>query len=117
MYKIDMDNRFYRVFSITVDDYGIDPYLDKIVPKLQDIIAFTRHEVTQDERGAPDLISFREYESEEYWWHIMAYNGICRFRSIVEGMTIKIPDIGALIAITNDTVTDVPPATSRVVVF
>lgn len=106
MYEISVDNKFYRAFAIVTDAYGVDPLLDKIVPKLMKITAYKNHEVRQDERGAPDLISFREYGSEDYWWHILAYNGICRFRDLVEGLTIKIPALGALITVTNDTVND-----------
>lgn len=101
-YQVDFNNRFFRVYAVTVDKYGIDPFLDKIIPKLMNITMFTNHNVVMDERGAPDLISIREYESEDYWWHIMAFNGICRFRDIVEGLTLRIPDLGAIIAITNE---------------
>lgn len=108
MYEVDTENKFHRVFAITVDKYGIDPLLDKIAPKLQYITAYSNHTVRQEERGSPDLISFREYETEDYWWHIMSYNGICRFRDIVEGMTLKIPNLGAIISLTNDSLSELP---------
>lgn len=101
-YVVDYNNKFFRVYAVTTDKYGIDPLLDKIIPKLMTIPSYTNHSVTMDERGAPDLISLREYGNEDYWWHLMAYNGVCRFRDIVEGITLKIPDLGAIIAITND---------------
>lgn len=108
MYNPDFNNKFFRVHAITADEYGIDPYLDKIVPKILLINSFSNHEVTQDERGAADLISLREYGAEDYWWHLMTYNGICRFRDIVQGMTLKIPDFGSIVAITNDTLVNNP---------
>lgn len=101
-YNISYNNKFFRVYAVTVDKQGIDPLMDRLVPKLVQITEYTNHDVRMDERGAPDLISLREYNSEDYWWHIMAYNGICRFRDIVEGITLKIPELGAIIAITND---------------
>lgn len=101
-YVVDFNNRFFRIYSVTVDKYGIDPLRDKIVPKLNEVTSYSNHAVTQEERGAPDLISFREYGSEDYWWHIMAYNGICRFRDIVEGMTLRIPTLGSIVAVTNE---------------
>lgn len=104
MYNINFNNKFFRTYAITTDAYGIDPLLDRIVPKLLQVTLYTNHEVLQDERGAADLISLREYNSEDFWWHILAYNGICRFRDIVEGMTLKIPDFGAIVAITNNVV-------------
>lgn len=107
MYTIDLDNRFYRVFSSTMDKLGIDPMLDRVVPHLRNIEVYTNHSVTQDERGSPDLISFRQYGTEDFWWHILAFNGICSYRDIVEGLTLKIPDIGAIVSITNDNTTDI----------
>ena len=101
MYSVDWNNKFFRAYAVTTDAYGIDPLLDKLVPSILKITTYTNHEVTQEERGAPDLISLREYSSEDFWWHIMTYNGICRFRDIVQGLTLKIPDIGSITAITN----------------
>jgi hypothetical protein len=117
MYDLKLSNRFYRVLAVTTDQYGIDPLLDKITPKILKVPTYSNHEVTQDERGSPDLISFREYESEDYWWHIMTYNGICRICDIVEGQTLKIPDYGSLVAITNDTVSDLSYQSERIVRF
>ena len=102
MYELNTENRFHRVFAVVSDQYGIDPLLDKVTPKLLGITAYTNHEVRQDERGAPDLISLNEYGTEDFWWHIMTYNGICRFRDIVEGQTLKIPSLGAIVSLTND---------------
>ena len=102
MYELNTENRFHRVFAIVTDKFGIDPLLDKVTPSLLAITSFINHDISQDERGSPDLISLREYGSEDFWWHIMAYNGICRFRDIVEGQTIKIPLLGAIVSLTND---------------
>lgn len=98
------NNKFYRVYSITTDKYGIDPLLDVLVPKISEITAYTIHNVKQDERAAPDLISYREYGSEDYWWHILVYNGICMYTDIVEGLTLKIPNFSSLVTVTNDSV-------------
>ena len=99
------NNKFFRVYAIATDKYGIDPLGDKIIPLLAQIDTYSIHQVTQDEKGAPDLISLREYGSEDYWWHIMAYNGIALYSSIVQGISLRIPDFGALVQITNQVVT------------
>ena len=117
MYDLNMNNKFYRVFAITVDKYGIDPLQDKMTGKIAAISTYTNHEVKQDERGAPDLISEREYNTEDFWWHIMTYNGICRFRDIVEGMTLKIPELGQIVNITNDTLTNAPIQGENIIVI
>ncbi len=117
MYELNLSNRFYRVLAITTDQYGIDPLLDKITPKILKIPTYYNHDVSQDERGSPDLISFREYGVEDYWWHLMTYNGICRVKDIVEGVTLRIPDYGSLVSITNDTVSDLSYKSERIVRF
>lgn len=104
MYQVDYNSRFFRVMAITTDKYGIDPLKDKIAVKLLDIRTFTYHTVRQEERGAPDLISFEEYGKEDYWWHIMAYNGIYRFNEFIEGRVIKIPQLASIVQLTNDAI-------------
>lgn len=95
----DMFSRYQRVFSIKVDSLGIDPLKDTLIPKIQSIKSYKVHEISQDERGAPDLISTNEYGSDEFWWMIMAYNGLGAYSDITEGRSLKIPDLGALISI------------------
>jgi hypothetical protein len=102
IYPVDFNNKFFRAFAITTDAYGIDPLKDKLATNLLNITTYTEHSVTQEERGAPDLISFNEYGKEDYWWHIMAYNGLCRWSQIVEGKIIKIPDEGSIISLTTN---------------
>lgn len=92
-------SKYQRVFSITVDSLGIDPILDTLVPEILKIKQFSFHTVTQDERGAPDLISLREYGTDQLWWMLLTYNGIGSYRKIVEGTILKIPDYGTLISI------------------
>lgn len=96
------DSRFMRQYVVATDSLGIDPLRDRMAEQIQRITSFQWHDVTQAQRGAPDLISYEYYGTEEFWWHIMMYNGINRWRSIVEGMQLKIPHQGALISITND---------------
>ena len=105
-YELELDKKFYRVFSVITDKHGIDPLQDRVVPAILSITSYTVHEVTQDERGSPDLISLREYGTEDFWWHILTYNGICSYKDITEGVSLKIPQFGALIAATNDSTSD-----------
>lgn len=116
MYPVNYDNKFFRAFAVFTDSYGIDPLKDKIVPKLMAIPSYTVHRVTQNERGAPDLISFNAYNTEDYWWHIMQYNGVFRVSQIVEGIQLKLPDLGAIIAITNNISTaNVRPSSQKTI--
>lgn len=98
---VDFNSRFYRVYAITVDKYGIDPLKDSVCMKLREIATFKLHDITVAERGAPDLVSFNEYGTELLWWCIMAYNGICQYTDFVEGTTLRIPDYGSVVEIIN----------------
>ena len=115
MYELDLNRKFYRVFAVVADKHGIDPLQDKVVPALLAIDSYDTHEVTQDERGSPDLISLRHYDSEDFWWHILAYNGICSYRDVVEGLTLKIPHYGSLIAATHDNTKAANPTGTNVI--
>lgn len=92
-------SKYSRGFSVKVDSLGVDPLLDTLVPRIQAITGYDIHMVTQSERGAPDLISHNVYGSDEFWWMILAYNGIGLYTDIVEGMTLKIPNLGSLVSI------------------
>jgi hypothetical protein len=96
----DMASKYQRVFSVVPDEYGIDPLLDTLVPEILKITMYSLHEVTQDERGAPDLISLREYNTDQLWWHILVFNGIGQAKKVVEGTTLKIPSYASVIALT-----------------
>jgi hypothetical protein len=95
----DMTSKYQRVFSVISDVYGIDPIRDTLIPEIMKITKFSLHDVTQDERGSPDLISIREYGEDSMWWMLLAYNGIGSYKQIVEGLSLKIPDFASLIAI------------------
>ena len=101
----EFNNRLLRAFACKVDSLGVDPLQDAIALRLLGITAFSTHQVTQDERAAPDLISFREYGTTNYWWHIIAYNQLISFREIVEGVVLKIPSQTEILSITTDVAT------------
>lgn len=98
----NITSKYQRLFSIVSDKYGVDPLLDRLVPSINAIKQYTMHEIQQDERAAPDLISLREYETDEFWWVLMAYNGISSYRTLVEGKIIKIPDMSSVISIVTE---------------
>lgn len=105
-----LDSKYDRFFSVTADEFGIDPLKDKVLPEILKITTYTQHVVTQEERGAPDLIAYRKYRSEKLWWIILAYNGIASYRDIVEGLKLKIPSQASVTSV----ITDKAVSTSRV---
>lgn len=54
---------------------------------------FTTHRVGVEEVGRPDLISYREYGSVEWWWLIMKVNGLIDPFELVPAEVIVIPDL------------------------
>lgn len=95
----DSTSKYQRFFSVVSDVYGIDPIKDTLIPEIMKITNYTLHEVSQDERGAADLIALKEYGDDQLWWMILTYNGIGSHRQIVEGLTLKIPNYASLISI------------------
>lgn len=114
---MQFNNKFFRVYAITSDQYGIDPFMDKVVPKLMTITQYEIHDVSADERAAPDLISYKRYGTEDYWWHILAYNAISSYRDIVEGLSLRIPDLGSIIAITNQVLVENVQSTDNIAII
>jgi len=95
----DIASKYQRFFSVVSDSLGIDPLIDRLVPLIQAIKVYSIHEIVQEERASPDLISINEYGSDEFWWMILAYNGVGSYTAITEGRTIKIPDYASLLDI------------------
>lgn len=99
-------SKYQRVFAVTVDSYGIDPIRDKLVFDLLNITSYQNHAVTQAERGAPDLLSYEYYGTEELWWVIMAYNRLILPREITQDKLLKIPDLSQVMSIVSDKTID-----------
>jgi hypothetical protein len=98
----ELNSKYQRVHSVISDKFGIDPLKDRLIPLINRIQSYETHQVQQDERGAPDLISERRYGSDEFWWIILAYNGISSYRTIVEGIILKIPNISTVVSIVTE---------------
>lgn len=114
MATIDLTSKYLRNFAVTTDKFGIDPLLDKVVPRLRLIQTYKVHIVSQDERGAPDLIAFREYGTEDLWWVVLGYNGIGSYSDIIEGTNLKIASLTSVISlITENSIR--PNKTQRVI--
>lgn len=98
----ELNSKYQRIHSVLSDKFGIDPLRDRLIPLINKIQSYETHQVQQDERAAPDLISERRYGSDEFWWIILAYNGISSYRTLVEGITLKIPNISTVVSIVTE---------------
>jgi hypothetical protein len=96
-----MLGRFSRQFSINSDKFGIDPLLDNRMSKIQSIAFYKEYTLGAHEKGAPDLISINNYQTDEFWWHIMCYNSIFSYKELVEGLKLRIPDYSELLRVSS----------------
>ncbi len=96
-----ISSRYDREYAIQVDEYGIDPLRDNMMDRIQSITVYTLYQVQQHERMAIDLISLTAYGTDEFWWHIMAYNGITRPSQIIEGLDLRLPNKADLVRLTS----------------
>lgn len=87
---------FDRDNFLTTDEFGIDPLLDIGLNAVQAVTSYTTFTVSQEYAGRPDTISHLAYRTPEFWWAIMAYNGITDIRDLNGGRIIRIPDLTQL---------------------
>lgn len=87
---------FDRDNFLTIDEFGIDPLLDVGFNAVQAVTSYSTFTVSQEYAGRPDTISHIAYRTVEFWWAIMAYNGITDIRDLTGGLIIKIPDLNQL---------------------
>lgn len=52
--------------------------------------------IVQSEEGRPDLVSYNNYGTTQYWWIILAYNALDDVDSIRIGMRLGIPSVDAI---------------------
>lgn len=93
---------YSRTLSVTVDKFGVDPLKDKALDRISAIVDYDLYLVKQQDSGRPDNISHAKYGNPNFWWIIMAYNGIMNFRDIQAGVTLRIPLMSQVLRIMSD---------------
>jgi len=74
----------------------VDFLTSYFVIEVSDLPVFGKYQV-QGEGGKPELLSASIYNGEtQYWWILMAFNGLTDENQIVEGMIINYPSVTAL---------------------
>jgi len=85
-------SKFYK--KITVDDVNEIDFLWNSLSFCLINHTSSYYRIVGDEVGQPDLISYRVYGTEKYWWVICLINKIENpLVDIVEGSIIEIPNI------------------------
>ncbi len=94
-----MEALLRQVFTRS-DAYGIDPLKDTST-SLVKLTPNKTHPVTTDERGRPDLVSYREYGTCDLWWVILTYNKILNHRDLMEGVVLSLPSYQSIMTLLN----------------
>ncbi|MNR17208.1 hypothetical protein D3C85_1338540 [compost metagenome] len=81
---------------LVIDEFGIDPLLDKSYDAITAVRSFTYHTIEPSEHHNPALISFNMWRTTAWWRVVMVYNNIDDLWDVVEGLRIKIPDVNEL---------------------
>jgi hypothetical protein len=82
-----------KFFNFDEDNIeSLDSYFNLMIPKLSEIGSLT---ITNEE-GRPDLISYKLYNSTQYWWIILIYNHILDIQELKTGYTIKYPSLNSI---------------------
>jgi CTP:phosphocholine cytidylyltransferase-like protein len=91
----------------TIDELGIDPLRDKSIDSIMAVVGYSQYTITHNERYNAPLISYNAYRDENFWWHIMVYNGIEDTWELKPGVILRIPDMNELITRLNDVMTSI----------
>lgn len=79
-----------KFFEYNIDNY--DPLNSFLVKQLNNLSTFGQYIVTVEE-FRPDLISYKIYNTTQYWWLLMFYNNILSYTDVVSGVVIIYPAI------------------------
>lgn len=75
--------------EVTINEFG-NSYYDQYFEIKRELSVYT---IKQEDLQRPDLISYKLYGTDQYWWILMKYNQISDpWNDIVEGNIIYVPD-------------------------
>jgi len=84
--------KFFK--KLTVNDINEVDFLWNTLSSFQSNHNSGYYRIKGDEVGQPDLISYRIYNTEKYWWIICLVNQIQNpFVDMTEGSIIQLPNI------------------------
>jgi hypothetical protein len=76
--------------DVNINEFG-NSYYDQFFEIKRELTLYT---IKQEDIQRPDLISFKIYGTDQYWWILMKYNQIADiWNEIVEGNIIYAPNV------------------------
>lgn len=96
MFYIDLDTDYKERYAppkfMEFVEEGHDILTSFFMLKLDDLKPIGSFVVTTEE-GRPDVVSYKLYESTQYWWVILSYNNMVHHDEIVTGVVLKFPSL------------------------
>lgn len=80
-------------YTQTVIDY-VSEYDLGSVPEWDYDVNYGYIAIKETEEGRPDLLSYRVYQDDKYWWMLCSYNNIMDIQhQFMPGTILKVPSI------------------------
>jgi hypothetical protein len=84
--------KFYDL--VTVNDIQEIDYVGSSLKNFSPRYEMSTYRIVEEDLMSPDLISYKVYRTEEYWWLIMRFNKIVDiFTDLAVGDIIYVPSI------------------------
>lgn len=84
-----------QTFAV-IDEYGIDPLLDKSVDVIKSVVNYSYHTVTPDEEHNGPLLAYNTTSDPANMRCILIYNDIVDMFQLKSGLRVKIPSMAEL---------------------
>ena len=88
----ESDVRYDLAKFLRQENDNYDPLTSQFLYSLKELTSAGQVTVTVEEYR-PDLLSFRVYDSCQYWWILLAYNDIVDVRDLIAGRILLYPSV------------------------
>ena len=88
--SVKSDERFDLAKFLSFEDNRFDPLDSFFLREIPKLTSRGQYAV-QNEVQRPDLVSFRFYNTTEYWWIIMTFNDLLSVTELTAGKVLDIP--------------------------
>lgn len=95
--ELDTKERFDPALFLRYTD-NYDPLTSEFLRQLKSLPVNGRFSI-QSEESRPDLVSFRIYGNNQFWWILMMYNSIISIEDLQIGQLLSYPSLGSLEAL------------------
>jgi hypothetical protein len=87
-YSPDPRRRYDFARFVGFREGAFDPANSRFLQRLKELPAIGQYTVVNDE-GRPDLVSHAIYQDTQFWWILLAYNGLLKSDDLVPGFEVQ----------------------------